>query len=190
MDHVTNDSKVENVVRVLYRLSRSQNSPLFATFTRTNALFLHFRFLVQTFVTQFVSYVYDTAIRGNFDAFLEMLRPESLRKFQDIFSLAEYHSGVMDDVLTACLLRSGQKVAGDVLRGCLETILDLGVLAGELTRRRIQEYEAKSRLEELYEGFKRKMALLVRSRAVDVSRSLIMCLDTNAQNASGERYNR
>jgi Gamma tubulin complex component C-terminal len=141
-------------------MSRSHKLPLFATFARTNALFLHFRFLVQTFFSQFMSYIYDTAIRGNFDAFLEILKSD-MQQFPDIFALAEYHSSIMDDILTACLLRSGQKAAGDVLRGCLETILELGVLTGELTRGRIEEYQAKPILEGLYEAFKSKMIRLV-----------------------------
>lgn len=157
-----NHLPVENVVRVLHRLSRTRNAPLFPTFSSTNAQFLNLRFLVQKFVMQFTSYIYDTAIRGNFDAFLAMLENRELQQFPDIFALAEYHSNVMDDVLTACLLRSGQRAAGDALRACLETILELGVLAGELARGRIPEYKAKHALEGLHKAFRAKMTRLVR----------------------------
>jgi len=69
---------------------------------------------------------------------------------------------VLDNILVACLLRSGQKVAGDALRMCLETVMELGILAGELSRGRIEEHQAKSTLEELYSAFKRRVSRLVR----------------------------
>ena len=153
-------------MRMLYRLSRSHKKPLFDTLVKTNNLFLHFRFLAHTFVAQLCSYVYDTAIGGHFDSFLlKLLAPRGDRNgrgFTDVFELAQYHSDVLDNILIACLLRSGQKAAGDALRLCLETVMELGVLAGELCRGRIEEYQAKSTLEELYSAFKRRVSRLVR----------------------------
>jgi len=154
-------------VRMLHRLSRSHKKPLFDTLARTNSLFLHFRFLAHTFVAQLCSYVYDTAIRGHFDSFLlNISAPEGghdEHRFSDVFELAQYHSDVLDNILIACLLRSGQKAAGDALRMCLETVMELGVLAGELSRGRIEEYQAKSALEQLYPAFKRRVSRLVYS---------------------------
>lgn len=151
---------------MLHRLSRPRTKPLFDTLAKTNALFLHFRFMAHTFVAQLCSYVYDTAIRGHFDAFLHKLSAlnggHNEYRFSDIFELAQHHSDVLDNILIACLLRSGQKAAGDALRMCLETVMELGVLAGELSRGRIEEYQAKSRLEELYSAFKRRVSRLVR----------------------------
>ena len=150
---------------MLHRLSRSRKKPLFGTLTKTNTLFLHFRFLAHTFVAQLCSYVYDTAIRGHFDSFLLKLSTprgnHNGHRFSDVFELARYHSDVLDNILIACLLRSGQKAAGDALRMCLETVMELGVLAGELSRRRLEEYQAKSSLEELYSAFKRRVSRLV-----------------------------
>ena len=154
-------------MRMLHRLSRSHKKPLFDTLTKTNSLFLHFRFLSHTFVAQLCSYVYDTGIRGHFDSFLlKLSTPEedhNRHRFSDVFELAKCHSDVLDNILIACLLRSGQKAAGDALRMCLETVMELGVLAGELSRGRIEEYQAKPMLEELYSAFKRRVSRLVRS---------------------------
>ena len=156
---------------MLHRLSRSPKKPLFDTLAKTNTLFLHFRFLAHTFVAQLCSYVYDTAIRGHFDSLLSKLStPKGCHnedKFSDVFELARYHSGVLDNILIACLLRSGQKAAGDALRTCLETVMELGVLAGELSRGRVEEYQAKPMLEELYSAFKRRVSRLVSPRSHD-----------------------
>jgi len=159
-------SPVENVVRMLHRLSRSRTKPLFSTLAKANTLFLHFRFLAHTFVTQLCSYVYDTAIRGHFDSFLlELSTPRGDlmgHRFSDVFELAQHHSDVLDNILIACLLRSGQKAASDALRMCLETVMELGVLAGEVSRGRIEEHRAQPTLGELYSAFKRRVSRLVR----------------------------
>jgi hypothetical protein len=153
-------------VRMLYRLSRSPKEPLFGTLAKANILLLHFRFLAHTFVAQLCSYVYDTAIRQQFDSFLLKLsvakEGHGEHKFSDIFELARYHSDVLNNMLIACLLRSGQKAAGDALRVCLETVMEFGVLAGELSRGRVEEHQAQSTLEELYSAFKRRVSRLVR----------------------------
>lgn len=131
----------------------------------TNRLFVYFRFLAHTFVTQLSSYVYDTVIRRHFDSLLHKIstakEANNVQGFSDVFELARCHSGVLDNILIACLLRSGQKAAGDALRVCLETVMEFGILAGELGRGRMEEYQAKSTLEELYSAFKRRVSRLV-----------------------------
>ncbi|KAL1942658.1 hypothetical protein VTO73DRAFT_4898 [Trametes versicolor] len=82
--------------------------------------------------------------------------------FADVFSLAEHHSRVLDDVLSACLLRSGQKAVGDLLRQCMELVLELGVLAGELKDGHAEEYEAALALEEVWGRFRAKMTMFVK----------------------------
>ena len=150
---------------MLHRLSRSHKKPLFDTLAKTNRLFMHFRFLAHTFVAQLCSYVYDTAIRRHFDSLLLEVSTakggHNRERFSDVFELARHHSDVLDNILMACLLRSGQKAAGDALRMCLETVMELGILAGELSRGRIEEYQAETTLEELYSAFKRRMSRLV-----------------------------
>jgi len=78
-----------------------------------------------------------------------------------VFALADAHSVMLDSILSACLLRSGQKAVGDLLRGVLELVLELGILAGDLKRGRLEEYEAAPLLEDLYATFRGKMSTLV-----------------------------
>ena len=80
-----------------------------------------------------------------------------------MFALAERHSEVLDDILGACLLRSSQKAAGEVLRGILDTVLKFGILMSDLAAHRVQEYEAAAPLEDLYELFRRRCIALVSS---------------------------
>ena len=175
-------------MRTLFRLTRHPSAPLFPTLTPSNKLLLHFRFVAHGFVMALSSYVYDVAIGGNMDSLLSRLASAagaagvepSLDKstastyggskdekehetFADVFSLGEYHSRVLDDVLSSCLLRSGQKAVGDILRQCMELVLELGVLAGELKDGNLEEYEAAPLLEDLWGRFKAKMGTFVSS---------------------------
>jgi hypothetical protein len=147
---------VQNALAALFRMSRE--SPLFPTFTAANNLLLGFRFSAQSFVSVIASYVPDVAVRGNVDPFLARLTPGT---FADVFELADAYSNMMDDVLSACLLRSSQRTAGDALRGCMELALDLCVLAGDRRRARVEEYAAMPLLENLYASFVEKMNTLV-----------------------------
>ncbi|TDL22621.1 hypothetical protein BD410DRAFT_828378 [Rickenella mellea] len=162
--------RVEHVMRLLFRLTRKAKEPVFQTLTASNKLLLHFRSIGQSFVTYLSSHVYDTAIGGNIDAFLARLSAaerspdhSAAHMFSDVFSLAEHHSKVMDDVLSACLLRSSQRTTGDMLRACLETMLEFGVLIGELETKRIEEYEAAPRLEDMFDKFRKQMVVLVKA---------------------------
>ncbi|KAI0645384.1 Spc98 family-domain-containing protein [Trametes meyenii] len=180
--------RVDNTVRTLFRLTRKASAPLFPTLTPTNKRLLHFRFVVHAFITSLSSYVYDVAIGSNMDAFLSRLispstrfhpadaDPRSLRTsalghgdgecepagFADVFGLAEHHSRVLDEILSSCLLRSGQKAVGDILRQCMELVLELGILAGDLKDGRLEEYEAAPALEELWDRYRAKMTTFVK----------------------------
>ncbi|KAH9935387.1 Spc98 family-domain-containing protein [Fomitopsis serialis] len=149
-----------------YRITRRSTSPLFPTLFQTNKLLLHARFVATAFVTTLSSYIYDRAIGLRFDAFLAKLNvPEQNRPpggFSDVFVLADYHSSVLDDILSACLLRSGQKAVGDVLRGCLELVLELAVLAGDRYQGRLEEYQAAPLLEDLWEKFRKRTLTLIK----------------------------
>jgi hypothetical protein len=150
---------VEHVSKAFFRMTHKNTQSLFPTLTASNKLLLHFRFITHSFVTSLSSYIFDTAISGNFDAFLALLNEHD---FSDVFSLADAHSTVLDSILSACLLRSGQKPVGDLLRGALEQVLELGVLAGDLKRRRLEEYQAAPLLDDMYASFRAKMSTLVR----------------------------
>lgn len=150
-------------------MSNSSSPFVFGTLASSRKMLLHFRFIAQSFVTNLVEYVYDTAIAGNIDPFLEKLQqPEDSTgtkghqaEYSDVFSLAEAHANVMNQILTACLLRTGQKISGGALREALKVVLEFSVLIGDLYRGRLEEYQAASVLESLYVQFQQKMANLV-----------------------------
>ena len=148
---------------------------MFPTLTKSRKLLLHFRFISQAFVSSLSGYIFDTAICGNFDPFLARLScgdsglstsssPNEKRTFEfaDVFELAQCHSVLLDDILNACLLRSGQKGVGDLLRQSLELVLEFTIVVGELHRGRLEEYQAAPLIEDLFQRFRTKMATFVR----------------------------
>lgn len=169
-------SPVENALGALFRMSRSTSNPLFPTLAPASKRLWHFRFVAHSFVSNLSSYVFDTAIKGNFDPFIARLtRSSSSPEFSDVFALAKAHSALLDDILTACLLRSGQKAVGEVLRGALELILESVVVVGELSRGRMEEYKAAVVLEDLQGRFLGKMSVLVCSLFQGVNISMMIC---------------
>ncbi|KAJ6594217.1 Spc98 family-domain-containing protein [Mycena capillaripes] len=155
--------RVEHALAAVFRMCRSAARPLFPTLTPSNKLLLHFRFIAHSFVTNLSEYVLDTAIGGNFDPFLASLSPPAEARgpaFSDVFALAKAHSALMDDILSACLLRSAQRAAGDLLRQALEFVLEFAVLVGDLKTGRLEEYRAAPLLEDLAGRFRAKMAAL------------------------------
>ncbi|KAJ7066627.1 gamma-tubulin complex, DGRIP91/SPC98 component protein [Mycena amicta] len=159
--------RVQHALSAVFRMSRSAQRPLFPTLAKSNQLLLHFRFIAQSFVQNLSSYVLDTAISGNFEPFLAWVSLPSSgysdAHFTDVFSLAKAHSQLMDDVLAACLLRSSQRVAGDLLRQALELVLEFSVVVGERWEGRLEEYQAAPVLEELAGRFRRRMGSLIRA---------------------------
>jgi hypothetical protein len=125
-------------------------------------------------VSSLSGYIFDTAICGNFDPFLARLScgdpglptsssspNERTFEFADVFELAQCHSVLLDDILNACLLRSGQKGVGDLLRHSLELVLEFTIVVGELHRGRLEEYQAAPLIEDLFQRFRTKMATFV-----------------------------
>jgi hypothetical protein len=115
---------------------------------------------MHSFVSSLSAYIFDAAIGSNFDCFLVRLSKE---RFSDVFELSEEHSKMMDDILSACLLRSSQRASADLLMGCLEVVLDLGILTSKLYRGDLEEYRAIPILNDLNHKFRRLMRNLVRS---------------------------
>ena len=152
---------------------------LFPTLAKSRQLLLHFRFVAQAFVSGLSGYVFDTAIRGNFDPFLSQLNfslstQDSRRpSFSDVFELAQCHSALLNDILSACMLRSGQKGLGDLLRHSMEIVLEFAIVVGDLQRERMEEYQASPIIEELYKKFCVKMTMLV---SLILSSFLTFCL--------------
>ena len=62
---------VQHALSSLYRMSTDSVAPVFDTLAQARKKLLHLRFVAQSFVTAVSSYVFDAAIRGNFDAFLD-----------------------------------------------------------------------------------------------------------------------
>ncbi|KAH9484896.1 hypothetical protein JR316_0001798 [Psilocybe cubensis] len=170
--------RVESALKSLFRMSTHRNIAitLFPTLSQSRKLLLHFRFVSQAFVSSLSGYVFDTAIGGNFDPFLAQLSGQHLEtelshdadpavqgaKFNDVFELSQRHSALLDDVLSACLLRSGQRGVGDLLRHCLELVLEFTIVVGELHRGRIEEYQAAPMIEELFKKYCTKMTMLTK----------------------------
>lgn len=150
-------------------MTRDSKIPIFPTLNSAHHLLLHFRFISQLFVSNLSQYMFDTAIGGNFDPFVERLSPSASStlhdgrpaSFADIFELASCHSTLLDDILSAALLRSNQRGVGDLLRNALEIILEFTILIGERYRQRIEEYQVVPAMEELYARFRQKMMTLV-----------------------------
>lgn len=153
---------VENVVLALFRMARASTVPLFSTLVAAQKTFLHFRSVAHAFVASLSSYAFDTAIGANFDCFLARLARGDAR---DVFAVTEDHARTMDDVLAACLLRSGQRAVGELVMDILEAILDLGILAGEVRHGRMEEYRAEPVLDDLFSKFRRRMMTLVGYRS-------------------------
>ncbi|KAL1745705.1 gamma-tubulin complex component protein [Schizophyllum fasciatum] len=159
--------RVQHALSSLYRMSSDTIEPVFDTLSQARKKLLHLRFVAQSFMAAIVSYVFDTVIRGNFDAFLDSVslsasqlsssgQTEEEEAFTNVFALADAHSAMMNDVLSACLLRSGQRSVGKLLQQSLETILQLCVMIGELKEGRIEEYRAEAALHEIQETFRAK----------------------------------
>lgn len=151
---------VEHAIRALFRLTRSGSLLLFETMVESRRKLLHFRFIAHTFVSNLSGYVFDTAIRGNFDVFLDGLDPTTTA-YTNLFSLAKAHSAIMDNILTACLLRSNQKEIGSLLRDSLDLILDFAVHVGGFSQGNLEEYQVAPVLEDIYQRFRQKSASLV-----------------------------
>jgi hypothetical protein len=130
-------------------------TPVFPTLSPTNKLLHHFRFIASSFVTNFSAYIFDTAIGGNFDAFLRR------DGYEDVFTLARAHYDLLNDVLSACLMRTGQKSVADVIMDAFRMIVDVAVLVQRVKEERMEEYQAAPEIERLHTKFKKRIGLLV-----------------------------
>ncbi|KAK7045547.1 hypothetical protein VNI00_007379 [Paramarasmius palmivorus] len=163
--------RVENAIAAVFRMTRPSMAPLFPTLAASHKLLLHFRFVSQSFVGSLSEYIYNTAIGGNFGPFLEKLREKGTIYFPDVFSLADAHSEMMNDILTACLVRTNLRVSASLLRDCLNTILEFAVVVGELFRGRLKEYEAAPMIEDLFTRFRKKTSSFIKSLRTTVDKS-------------------
>ncbi|KAL4078503.1 Spc98 family-domain-containing protein [Scleroderma yunnanense] len=165
--------RVEAAIRFAFRLIRPSSTPLFNTLSAPNKLLCQFRFAAHSFINALSTYIYDVAIGGNFDAFLSQIAAcrgniasDYPCGFRDIFDLSQTHSSVLDNILSACLLRSSQRNVGNILQSAMELVLQFCVLVSNLTDSRLEEYQATSALAALYASFRKKVATLVKVLSV------------------------
>ncbi|KAG7446524.1 uncharacterized protein BT62DRAFT_1005817 [Guyanagaster necrorhizus] len=186
--------RVEHAITAVFRMTRSTDASLFPTLSASRKRLLHLRFISHSLVSTLCQYVCDTAIGGNFDTFLGRLLPHAPpflhngepSGFSDVFALARAHSALLDDILSACLMRSSQRQAGDLLRDSLELVLEFSILAGQLRRNILEEYEAASLLDDLYTRLRKKMSTFtnVVKSMVDDNISIVM----QAAYSEGDSY--
>ncbi|KIY53093.1 hypothetical protein FISHEDRAFT_33969 [Fistulina hepatica ATCC 64428] len=176
--------RVENALAAVARLTSRASNSLLPTFSQKQRRLLHFRFISNTLVSALMTHVFDTAIRGNFDVFLKKLDAgihDRDKGFSDVFALGKAHSVMMDDILSACLLRSGQRAVADLLRQLLTLVLDFANLCGEINAKRIEEYQAVLRLDDLYIYFRSKMMTLTKVLQGFANKDLVAALDFQIQ---------
>ncbi|KAI6046192.1 Spc98 family-domain-containing protein [Pisolithus marmoratus] len=160
--------RVEAAIRSVYRLTRlpPRHSP--SNFSLCGKIIWQFRFAAHSFVSALLTYIYDVAIGGNFDAFLSQIatcrdhmHSNKSPEFRDVFGLSEFHSSVLDDILSACLLRSSQRTAGDILRGAMELVLEFCVFVTDPDIVQSEEYEINFVIRTLYTAFRKKVVALL-----------------------------
>ncbi|KAJ7647019.1 gamma-tubulin complex component protein [Roridomyces roridus] len=188
--HLLRIMRVEHALSSVFRMCRSTSRPLFPTLVAANKRLLHFRFIAHSFVSILSSYVFDTAIGGNVNLFLAQLdqdQEDQTPVFPDVFALAKAHAALMDDVLAACLLRTAQRGAGDLLRQALELVLEFAVLVGDVKTGRLQEYEAALMLEDLAGRFRGRMGAFTRNLKAIVDKGPLPAVPVTAALTSGPR---
>lgn len=159
--------RVEAAIRAVYRLTCLPPSRSLSESPLCGRLVWQFRFAAHSFVSTLLTYVYDVAIGGNFDAFLsqiaacrERMPSNDFHKFRDVFALSEFHSSVLNDILSACLLRSSQRAVGDILRSAMELVLEFCVFVTEPGTAQ-SDHTIGSKLCTLYGAFRKKVVTLV-----------------------------
>lgn len=173
---------VQSILRLLALWSRRILEPVFKIQASSNKLFLYFRQISQTFVDALSSFIFDVAIDENFDGLLTGLREVelfgsatddihfspslSISKdanivISDVDTLTVHHSRVLDNILHACLLGPGQETMQDMLRACLQILVQFGMLVINVKRGRMNEVDASTDLEDLFRRFRAKVLVLV-----------------------------
>lgn len=157
-----------SVDNVIYTLSYHAKAlqVLLSDSRATLQLFLHFKFLAKLFITGLSNYIYTHAIGAIYDRFLadlakEYTFAEDIKTFTDVDALMQHHSAILDNILVACLLRSGQKSIAKYLHNVMEIILEFGLLIDEYQMQKISKPDMTVKLEELFNLFHIKMNTLV-----------------------------
>ena len=161
----------------MFRLTRPKAHPLFHPTSSAQKTLLTLRLKMHSFLTTLTSYVYTTAIGGNIDSLINRLLIAEQSPstgytlpsvFSDVFGLMTHHSAVMDDVMTACMLRSAQGKLRDVVKACLESVLSFATLVGEVRRGRVAVEDAEKRMKRIGQRFEEKVKVLVSLESIFV----------------------
>ncbi|KAH8828353.1 Spc98 family-domain-containing protein [Flagelloscypha sp. PMI_526] len=153
--------RVEVALDAVFRMIRDHKQPPFPTLDRSRRILLHLWRSGITFIRSLSSYLFDVAIGIQFNAFFQELdaSADEQRGFRDVFTLALGHSSLLDDVLSACLLRSAQGAVGDIIRQILELLLQVCVLVGDQKLGRVREAEAAETMETQAASFTKRMII-------------------------------
>ncbi|KZT41564.1 hypothetical protein SISSUDRAFT_1042629 [Sistotremastrum suecicum HHB10207 ss-3] len=175
--------RVNAVVRyITQRTLKAQNPPLFEYDRATFNLLEQLRFRVHAFQSSLTTYVFDFAIRVNFDSFLaqvsSVLSPKGSdeglasagRDIGDIFALAARHSQMLDRIMNLCVLRQRQSRISRILNSLFDTILRFGKLLDDLDKTRSTEVLAADELRVISQDFDQAMLNLVKALVTETGK--------------------
>lgn len=174
---------VDTVARSIFLLAQNKDgaSP-FKHDKRSTKLLQRFSRQIQSFTDSSIGYVFDSAIGSHWKTFtsrLQSLKSEysstGLRRSQtshsneeeedqelhDVFSILDYHTDVLDKILTACLLKARLNSANAALRRPLNIVLALARLLKDLREGRRSAEKAASMLVDLHRHWNASMKNLV-----------------------------
>jgi hypothetical protein len=101
------------------------------------------------------------ATSGDDDILAEERAPDGV-PLEDVFSIIEYHSRVMDQIQEACFLKSRHRsLGGTSLIECLDVILRVGRVLGDAKFGRLDEENGEKKLVRLMERWEICMGNLV-----------------------------
>lgn len=148
---------------------------------------------IHVFIGAVVGYVFDSAIGRRWDTFVRRMKKLQTQSSEhnassdsglahtvedpifDVFTLSEYASSTLDDILSACLLKSRQRAAGTTLRVPMELIMSLGHLLREIASGRLTEAAGIAGMRDLHRNWQTASRNLVRLSALIQGTPLMSC---------------
>lgn len=208
---------MDTVARSIFLLAQNKDgvSP-FKHDIHSTKLLERFSRQIQSFTNSLIGYVFDSAINSHWKTFtsrLQSLKSEysstGLRRSQtahsdedtegedeqelhDVFSILDYHTDVLDKILTACLLKARLNSANAALRRPLNTVLALARLVKDLNEGRRSAEKAASMLVDLHRHWNASLKNLVSTLscnpgALTEYRMLVLDIDIAWPGRSGPR---
>ncbi|KAK7692688.1 hypothetical protein QCA50_004321 [Cerrena zonata] len=107
--------RLMRVESVLQSLTYASKSSFHLQSQELAQIFQHFKFMANSFISTLSNYIFTHVIGGFFDKFLQDFVTEgSIIAFDSVEDLKNLHSQVLDNILSACLLRSHLKSTAKV----------------------------------------------------------------------------